>query len=305
MIYFKKLFFAPFFLISLALFFHSSTALLNSPDTLFSLDPRILISLITPLIFVLLSAISYSLLVTLASDWRLVAPIIAIGSLLPVLFYSSTPALVMVVGVVLSLALTYPMITSHLSTYLTFHPISIFSPSIRNLSRLLVLFLSIAYFLTLSSQIDSHGFQIPDSLINTALQFSPTPTQNNPPKDSSNLPLINPDQLQLLKARPELLKQYNIDPSALNQITSGINSSKAQDIVVKDVVKNQLQTMIKPYMSFIAPLLSLLFFLTLYSLLSIVNLLIYPLIWFIFYLLEQTNFVHFEKEMREVKKLVV
>ncbi len=75
--------------------------------------------------------------------------------------------------------------------------------------------------------------------------------------------------------------------------------------LIKQTVKDQVQGFIKPYLNFIPAILAVLLFLTLQSLTSILNLLIYPLLWLTFLILEKTGFTKFEVEMRQVKKLVV
>lgn len=75
--------------------------------------------------------------------------------------------------------------------------------------------------------------------------------------------------------------------------------------LIKQQVKDQLQNLIKPYLNFIPAVLALLLFITLQSLTSIMNLLIHPLLWIIFYILEKTGFIKFEIEQRPVKKMVI
>lgn len=75
--------------------------------------------------------------------------------------------------------------------------------------------------------------------------------------------------------------------------------------LIKQTVNDQVQNLIKPYLSFIPAILALLLFFTLQSLTSILNLLIFPLLWIIFFILEKSGFIKFEIEMRLVKKMVV
>lgn len=154
---------------------------------------------------------------------------------------------------------------SLLLAYLTFNPTALLGPAVRHLSGLLILSFCLVYFLSASKIIAQNGLQIPDSLIDTALKFS-SPTSPN-----------SPDLLQL-SIPPDLLKQ---------------------------TVKDQLQGLIKPYQGFVPASLAVMLFLTLQSLTSILNLLIYPLLWVTFFILEKTGFVKFEVEQRPVKKLIV
>lgn len=112
------------------------------------------------------------------------------------------------------------------------------------------------------------GFRIPDSLIDTALKFAPI---------ESSTP---PEQLELFKQN-----------SATN--------------LIKQTLKDQIQNLIKPYLNFIPAVLALLLFISLQSIASVINLLLHPLLWIIFYVLEKTGFIKFTTEMRPVKKMVM
>lgn len=197
---------------------------------------------------------------TFSSDWRISIPVGILASLVPLLFLETGLAIVFSVVILISLTLTYLNLESSLKSYLTFAPNTIFGPSIRHLSGLLILAICIVYFLSANKTISEKGFQIPDSLINASLNL--TPIKSDTPKNLTNN-------------------------------------------LVKQAVKDQFQNLIKPYSSFISPILALLLFFTLQGLTSLINLLIYPLLWLTFYILEKTGFVYFETETREVKKLVV
>lgn len=90
----------------------------------------------------------------------------------------------------------------------------------------------------------------------------------------------------------------------LTQPESNSQISLVQD-TVKQAVKDQLQNLIKPYQSFIPAVLAILLFFTLQGLTSLINLLIYPLLWLTFYILEKVGFITFTVEQRPIKKLVV
>ncbi len=75
--------------------------------------------------------------------------------------------------------------------------------------------------------------------------------------------------------------------------------------LIKQTVKDQVQNFIKPYTNFVPAVLAVLLFVTLHSLTSILNLLVSPLLWLIFLILEKTGFIKFEVEQRPVKKLIV
>lgn len=132
---------------------------------------------------------------------------------------------------------------------------SLLSPTVKQVAGILILILSLVFYLSVSKQIAQKGFEIPDSLIESSLNMMP---------------------------------QQNL-PSEL----------------IKPMITEQLQNIIKPYQNIIPAILALLLFLTLQSFVAILGIFLSPIIWLIFYILEKTNFIHFETEMREVKKLVV
>lgn len=194
-----------------------------------------------------------------------------------------------------------------LKSYLNFQPSSLLGPPIRHLSGFLILAICIVYFFSASKIIAQNGFQIPDSLIDTALQLT-TSSLSNLQTEQASLPRITPDQLDLLKKNPELLRQSGFDPKILDSLTTSQKTqppAKLANDPLKQTVKDQIQNFIKPYINFIPALLALMLFLTFQSLTTILNLFIYPLLWIIFLILEKTGFVKFEVEQRPVKKMVV
>ncbi|MDO8573811.1 MAG: hypothetical protein Q7R77_03605, partial [Candidatus Daviesbacteria bacterium] len=293
----KKLIFAPFFLIILGLFFYQLTPLLESYDFIFSLSSDTLIQLITISAFVSLSSLLFTVFATIASSWKLVLPVVLIGAIISLVFLPMPLGLIFVAAIFVSLLLTYVSLDNALKSYLTFQPSTLLGPSIKHLSGFLILSFCLVFFLTTSRIIAQNGFQIPDTLIDTALKMTPLPTEQ------AQLPTINPDQLELLKQNPNLLKQSGLDPKILDTL----NQAPADLIkdTIKQTVKDQIQGFIKPYQSFIPAILAVLLFLTLQSLTSILNLLVPPLLWLIFLILEKTGFIKFETEQRTVKKMVV
>lgn len=311
--YVKKLLFALLSLIALYFLINQSQSFMGGYSALLSVDATQLLGLLLLALYTSFFSLLTIFFLTFSNSWKFTLPFSVVVFILG---EALSGDLIIGGGFALATLISYPLLRARLLTYLTFHPIPVFTPSIKTLAHMMVIVLAISYFVRVDTQISQHGFQIPDSLVDTALQFSSLPSQTSTPETpkatptTPTLPQISPQQLALLKSHPELLKQYGLDPSILDQINTPSKptphtSSPSPTLNIKSLVKNQLQSMVKPYTGMIAPLLALLFFLTLYSLLSITNLVVYPLILGIFYLLEQTGFVHFEKEMREVKKLVI
>lgn len=289
----KKLTFAPLFLISFGFLIYQLNMLLSSDDIIFSLSLSSLIQAVKISLLLLSTGLFFSLFVTLAADWRMILPTALLGGFAPFLFVSPDLTVIFVVTILLSLLLTYLSLEESLKTYFTFQSTALLGPSIRRFSTLLILSFCIIYFLSINKVIAQNGFQIPDSIIDTALKMTPAPVQQ------TQLPDIPAEQLDFLKKNPQLLKQYGIDPKLLE------TTAQPTSNVIKKTVKDQLQNFLKPYQSFIPAILAILLFLSLQSLISILSLLIYPLLWLIFFILEKTGFVKFEIEQRPVKKLIV
>lgn len=303
----KKLLPAPLFLISFWALLLKLNPLFNSYDFIFSLSLDTLVLLIILGGLICLSSLLFVLFTGLANDWKIVLPAGGVAALMPILILPQGVGLVFLIGTVLVLLITFLSLENVLKSYLTFTPSTIFGPSVRHMSGLLILLIAITYFLSISKVIAQKGFTIPDSLIDQAIKLSGQ-TNVTVAQEQPSQPSISPQQLELLKKNPQLLKQYGLDPSILNNINQPA-SSKSTPISTNDVVKSALKTqldgIIKPYLGAIPALLAVLFFFILQSFTAILNILIYPLLWLIFKIFEKSGFVKFEVEQRSVRKMVV
>ncbi|OGE29652.1 hypothetical protein A2867_02235 [Candidatus Daviesbacteria bacterium RIFCSPHIGHO2_01_FULL_40_11] len=309
MLILKKLTLAPLFLIAFALFVYQLIPLLKSYDLIFSLSINTFISLLILSFLISISCLLFVIFATLAQDLKIALPVSLISALIPMLFLEPALGLIFAVAIFISFLLTYLSLDVSLKSYLTFKPESILGPSIRHLSGLLILSFCLIYFLSTSKIIAQAGFQIPDSLIETALKMTPLDLATEQSSPAPQLPAISQEQIDLLKQNPELLRQSGLDPAILDtlnqpQSKAGSPQNLTQDLI-KQTVKDQIQSFIKPYVNFVPAGLAILLFLTLQSLTSLINLLIYPLLWIIFYILEKTGFVKFETEQRPVRKMIV
>lgn len=307
MVYIKKLIFAPLFLIVFAGLIYQVNPFFSSYDFIFSLSLDTLIQLIIIAILTSISSLLFGLFVTIASDWKLTLPVSIISAGVSFAFVPSALALILTVAIFVSFLLTNLNLDSALKSYLNFQPASILGPSIRHLSGFLILSFCLVYFFSANQVITQNGFQIPDSIIDTALKMASLPKATDQ-TEQTNLPQLTPEQLDLLKKNPGALKQYGLDPAILDTLSQPQSSKAPQNLtndLIKQTVKDQVQNFIKPYINFIPAVLALLLFLTLQSLVSTINILIYPLLWLIFLILEKTGFVKFEVEQRTVKKMVV
>lgn len=306
MVLVKKLIFAPLFLLLLGLLFYFISPLLKTTDLIFSLNLQTVYQLIILSILIITTALMFVIFASLALDWKLVVPISILSALMPLLFTPIDLGIVFGIGIIISLGLTYLSLENKMKSYITFQGPALLSPSIKQLTVLLILSLSLGYYLSINNQIAKKGFEIPDSLIDNTLKIMP---QTNLP--TTQLPQIPPEQLDLLKKNPELLKQYNIDPKMLDNLPTSSAKSSSKTLsnpgveLIKPMIKEQLQNIIKPYQTIIPAVLALFLFLTLQTFVSVLEIFLSPVIWLIFNILERTGFVKFESEMREVKKLIV
>lgn len=302
----KKLIFAPVFLIIFTILIYQLSFILKSYDFVFSLSINTLIQLIILSALIFLSSLTFVLFATFAFNWKLILPIGILASLVPFAFWDMSLSTVFAVGILISLLLAYLTLDNTLKSYLSFNPTALLGPAVRHLSGLLILSFCLVYFLSASKIIAQNGFQIPDSLIDTALQFAQP--KNDQVEPSQPQLSISQEQLDLLKQNPDLLRQSGLDPKILDTLNQPKNSKAPTELtnnLIKQTVKDQLQGLIKPYQGFVPAALAVMLFLTLQSLTSILNLLIYPLLWVMFYIFEKSGFVKFTTEQRPVKKMVV
>lgn len=301
----KKLIFAPIFLIVFASLIYQINPLLTSYETIFSFSVATLINLIVVSVFISASCFLFCLLVTIASDWRITLPVSILCAAIPLIFIPPALALVFSVAIFISLLLINLNLDGILKGYLTFQPSSLLGPPTRHLSGFLILSFCLVYFFSANKVITQNGFQIPDTLIDTALNIAQPQLE---PRVNQPQPTLSKEQIDLLKENPEVLEQFGLNPEILDTLSQPKSLQAPQNLtndLLKQTVKDQIQNFIKPYLNFIPAFLALLLFLTLLSLASITNLLIYPTLWLTFLILEKTGFVKFEIEQRTVKKLVV
>lgn len=252
----------------------------------------------------MLSSFSFILFAAFAFDWKLILGIGALTTLIPLLFFDVSTGLIFGVGIFASLMLIYVTLENNLKSYLTFQPNTLLAPSIRHLSSFLILVLALVYFLAVNKIISEKGFEIPDALIDSAINFT---SQDQPaPQTQSPQPALSQDQIDLLRENPDLLRQSGLDPAILDTLSKSQKTIQdATNNLIKQTIKDQFQNLLKPYLGFIPIILALFLFLTLQGLTSFINLLIYPLIWITFYILQKSGFIKFTEEMRPVKKMVI
>lgn len=304
---FKKIAFAPLFLISFTLLINRFDSYLHSYDFIFSFSPAIIMQHGILALLFWLSSYFFVLFSTLAVDWKLILPVGAFASVLPFILIGPNIAPVFMVANISAILLVSIITRVALQSYLEFKPVTILGPSIKLLSALFVFAFCLVYFLSINKVMAQNGFQIPDSFIDPVLKISNSGQlgENLP---SPQVPKIDPEKLRILKDNPEVLEQLGLDSATLDfltqmQFTSADQQSSGNTI--KEVVRSQFQLIIRPYINFIPAALAALLFLLIHLNISVFNIFLTPILMLTFYILEKTGYTKYEIETREVKKLVV
>ncbi len=309
----RKLFFAPFFLFSLVVMFIFADQMVAEPlGVLFGLTASSAFTLFYLVGSIILTGFFYILFVSMSSDWRLVVPVAILAGLVPFgLFADFQIGSYLAVGVLVSLLIGFFVQKQKMDSYVTFSAVQLLQPQIKLITLFLILSISIAYYSTATRQIKEEGFSIPDPLIEAAISMSGQQNQLTEMDTGSQeavVPQLSPALVAQLKQNPEILKQYGYTPADLDAL-SAVGQKKSEGStsgsLVSGLVKTQIDKIIAPYIDWVAPLLTLLFFISLSSLSSFFALVLPPLIGIIFMILEKIGFIHFDREMREVKKLTV
>lgn len=308
--YVKKIIFAPLFLICLVWAFYLAEPILKSSDFIFSFSFATFLQIFWFCVSLILSFFLFVVFVSLAQDWKLILPIILVAGVLPLVSVSAPPGYVITVGLIAVLLFESFLLMNKLKTYITFSAPILLATSVKTLTTLMILIISLAYYFSLAGRIEQKGFQLPESLIDTALKLGSPPQvleQTNAPVQ----PQISLTQAQIdqIKSNPDLLKQFGLDEKSFDElINPKKKDSKSTDIssnVTKKLVQDQIQQALKPYQKAIPVFLALFLFLILQPMAAILSIFITPLLWLTFLIFQKTKFVRFATEMREVKKMVV
>jgi hypothetical protein len=316
MLILKKLLFVVPFLIFYILFLWGSQNLINSPYSIIFFDLSFFQQLFFVLIFLTLSSLFFVIFATIASDIKYSLGLAFLSSLLPLVVVNNPYSSVLSLSLMGSFALVSLLLQNKLKTYLNFQPTSLLSSSVRNLTTLTILSLTLLYFFSIGERLKTEAVRVPESFVNTIAslpQVRNTFSVDNP--ITEGLQSITTKDLEMLRQNPTLLKQHGLDESIIDEIVrlqqealgnkTQISKDSSSQIFLKALINNQVQQVTEPIKGFLPLILSLVFFVTLHSLASIVSLIIFPLLYLIFQILEKTGFTKFVVEKRDVKKLVV
>jgi len=309
----KKLIFALPFLIFLAWFYYQLNFFFKDIYIIFGLNFSVLIQIIWLIVALGLLSLFFVIFSCLCDDWKFILPVSILGSLISFVIFPIPGGLVIWVGTLLSLIFSYLILNNKLKTYLTFQSNVLLTPSIKTLAGFLILTASLSFYFFAKEEIKTNGFRVPDSLIDTALKFA-TPQIPDVKGESIAQISLTPEQLELLKQNPDLVRQQGIDPAILDSLPVSNTSQQSSpsgsmqtnsNELVKNLLQSQIKNLVEPYLNLIPVFLAGLFFVTMHSFHSIFSIVYSILVPLIFWILEKTKFIMFEKEQREVKKMVV
>ncbi|MCL5784060.1 MAG: hypothetical protein M1142_01735 [Patescibacteria group bacterium] len=310
---FKRIVFGLPFLLCFFIFSYELNLLLQDPSNLLSIPSLMragvmMVSLVTSSFFFIIFA-------TLAFSWLIVLPIILLASLPPLLFTSVPLSYTLSSGFLLSLCFSYFLLERKMENYFSFQPTALLIPPIKQLITIILLVASFGLYLTSSSEIANHGFTIPQSFVNTGTQLllgqqGMSSLNNLGFNDASILNSQSNEvtqQLQTLTQNPTLLQQLGVDPALLNQLINSNTPSKPQksQSPATDMIEQQINTMIKPYLHYLPLFYAGLFFISLWFFVFFLDIFLYLPLWLLFLILEQTGFIRYVPEMKEVKKLAL
>lgn len=340
----KKLIFAVPFFGLLYFFFFQISPFFSDFGLMFNFELSILYKILATLASLGFACLMFVLFAALANDRKIVLPVGLLASFIPLLVFPNMYGAILMAGLIGVFPLSFFLLENRLKTYVNFSSTALFVPAIKSLATLILLVTSIAFYFSVDATIKRDGFKIPEALIDTALKFS-MPSENVQGVQIAQVPNLTQEQIDFLRQNPDLLKQYGLDPSILNPASQNSQNQNTQtpasssapsgsgqstgssaqpktskptsttstpksptstsNDFIKGLVQAQFQKIIDPYIPYIAPTLALIFFVTFQSLFSLMAIFLPLIISLTFAVFEKTGFVKFEKEMREVKKLVV
>lgn len=300
-------FFLPFFLSFLGFAFYLRP-FLQDPTSILSLEKTVLIQLSVLLVFLLSVSFFFTIFALLAYDWRIILPVCTITSYVPLIFSVTPENFIFVSGSLLTFGMMYASVYQTIKTYLAFQPTKLFIPLIKHTATLLLLVSSLTFFLSSQAEIQKDGFHLPPSLIDLSLKLLPNQggfLSSGQQKEKKPMSTLSQDQIKALRENPQLLSQFGLNPSMLDNLTNTKQQTLSMQTLMKSTIESQLQNYIKPYVQFVPMILAVIFFLTVQSLLAVFELLLTPVVWSLFWFLEAVGFITFTLETREVKKLVI
>lgn len=297
--YLKQLVFGVIYLCLLGWTIYWSEQIVGNPWMVFDLGWNSLWELVVFDLWIGLSGLLFAVSVVMSKEKLIDIGVIVVGGILPL-------AMLGVSGIILGVIilsgeiLTLMMIRRSLKSYLTFSASNILMPGVRSLAMVILVGMSIIYGVNLQIEVNKNGFRLPDGIVDSAIKLSggdtnsSTSVMDSLSQNSGLLAQFGVSQEQLKTVDPKIIEQF-----------LGSNKQISQQSVIKDAINKQVASAVAPVLPYMGMMMGGLF---LISMLGIIGL-IYPLLggltWGLFILMERIGLIRFEKEMREVRKLVV
>lgn len=281
-------------------------------------------------VLILLTSLSWIIFMSFSQSFKFLIIPLLISAVIPFLLFQSNIGLVIGTVYALGLLTTFFNLQTNLKTYINFKPSELLVPAIKLLNTFTLISFSLGYYFYVNTIIQTQGFKLPESLIDWAIDLSlQSQVQNqNPPvlgkKYLAQIPTLNQEQIDLLKQNPQILEAYGLDANDLDEFVAGttpVNQpvSPNQNAVsitptlpganLKDILKAQItdsiESMLKPYHYAIPVILAFMFYSLSSLILWLLSFFLSPIISLIFLIFDKSGFVTYQKEMREVKKMVV
>lgn len=299
--YLKQLIFGVAYLLLLGWMVYECGQIVGNPWIIFDLGWGSLWEIIMFAILVGFSGLLFGLNVVMSKEKLIDIGVVIVGGMMPLAIIGILNGIILGVTILTGELLALMMIRGSLKSYLTFSASNILVPGVKNLTMVVLIGVSIIYGINLQKDVNKNGFRLPDGIVDSAIKLSGGDMQNNSTSVMESLGQ-NSELLTQFGITPEQLK--SLDPSMVDKLPGG-SKQVNQQTILKDAVNKQLSNAVAPFLAYVGIVMGGLF---LISMLGIIGL-IYPLlgmaVWGIFKIMENSGMIRFEKEMREVRKLVV
>lgn len=278
---------------------------------------------------ILLTSLSWIIFMCFSQSFKFLIIPLLISAAIPFLLFQSNVGLIIGIVFALGLLTTFFNLQTNLKTYINFKPSELLIPAIKLLNTFTLISFSLGYYFYVNTIIQTQGFKLPETLIDWAIDLSLQSQMQgqNPPvlgkKYLAQIPTLTQEQINLLKQNPQILQQYGLDPNDLDEFVPGTPSNEPispnQNAVsitpslpganLKDILKAQIsdsiESMLKPYHYVIPVVLAFMFYSLSSLILWLLSFFLTPIISLIFLIFDKSGFVTYQKEMREVKKMII
>lgn len=284
-----------FGLISIAILIWSVVVIqrfIANPWIVFGVNWESLVDILTLVAVLTLWSVSFGISVVIGKEKLINAGIILATGVLPISILGMSGWAIGVIGM-LSLAIEWLFIKQSLTSYLNFSAGSIIMPGAKAATTIMMIGVSIVYGLSMQENVRVNGFHIPDEIINEAIKLSGQSGGNSAA-----------DQLDI----NGLASQFGVSAEQLKSVDVkklGGLVGQQTETKIRQAVDQQLSSLVAPILPYWGILAGSLFLLTMLGLLGFFYPLDWGLIWLVFKSMEKMGAIHFQTEMREIKKLVI